>query len=156
MVPRDRVQYYLSLAQEVARRSTCTRANVGAILTNHNRIVGTGYNGGPSGTPHCEEICGCVLDEIGRCALSLHAEINAILSRENGRSPTDELVMYCTHQPCRHCYRIMKQYGVQRIYYSKSYDDKVRDNMYTIWGENPRMIKQQEVTGEIQPGLHRL
>jgi len=133
-----RIDYYLKMALMVAERSTCSRGKVGAILTNHNRIVGVGYNGGPKGTKHCIDklvhtACGCITDELGRCAISIHAEVNAILSREGQHQPTDELVMYCTHQSCRHCYRIMKQYGVSIIYYIKEYPDDVRDKLRNEW-----------------------
>lgn len=136
---QDRIPYYLRMALMTAERSTCSRAKVGAVLTNHHRVVGTGYNGGPKGTIHCiaadivTDGCGCITDEQGRCAISIHAEVNAILSREGQSNPTDSLIMYCTHQPCRHCYRIMKQYGVEVIYYINPYPDVVRDKLSREW-----------------------
>lgn len=175
---KSRIDYYMNMARMVAERSTCSRGKVGAVLTNHGRVVGTGYNGGPHGTTHCVELplpipvllskhqltpeelveyntpgaiifmeepnpitqgCSCITDEQGRCALSIHAEVNAILSREGQSQPTDELVMYCTHQPCRHCLRIMKQYGVKIIYYGKPYPDDVRDKIWRHWNSQPEM-----------------
>lgn len=124
----SRVEYYMGMAQHAAERSTCSRANVGAVLTNHNRVVGVGYNGGPSGKCHCKDKC-IVVDEKGRCMLSIHAEINAILSREGQATPTDDLIMYCTHQPCHRCYVILVQYGVKRIYFDTIYFDSIRDEL---------------------------
>jgi len=128
-----RTEYYLRMATLVAERSTCCRAQVGAVLTNHNRVVGTGYNGGPAGTTHCEEDGQCTTDKEGRCITTIHAELNAILSREGGFSPEDSLIIYCTHAPCRHCYKAMVQYGVKEIIYLKYYEDEARDILVSKW-----------------------
>lgn len=143
----DRTEYYLRMAMLASERSTCTRAKVGAVLTNHNRVVGTGYNGSPAGTPHCidnletspkeksvHKKYGCITDEEGRCATTIHAEVNSILSREGQYTITDQLVMYCTHQPCRHCLKIIAQYGIRLVYYITSYPCEIRDKLADRFG----------------------
>lgn len=74
---------YMDLAQSLALRSHCTRAQVGAVLTKDTRIISIGYNGPPQGTHNCDEDFheegGCPKDSKGSCSLALHAEQNAIL-----------------------------------------------------------------------------
>ena len=68
--------YFIRIAKEVASRSTCKRASVGAVITRSNRILATGYNGAAPGKPHCLDE-GCTMKD-GHCTRAVHAEINAI------------------------------------------------------------------------------
>ena len=53
-------QYFMTITQQVAERSTCTRAKVGAIIVRDKNILATGYNGAPAGMPHCTD-AGCLI-----------------------------------------------------------------------------------------------
>ncbi len=68
--------YFIRIAREVASRSTCPRASVGAVIVRGYRILATGYNGAPAGKPHCIDV-GCIVGD-GHCRRVVHAEINAI------------------------------------------------------------------------------
>ena len=68
--------YFIRIAREVASRSTCPRAAVGAVITRNNGIIATGYNGAPELMPHCTDE-GCVIVD-DHCQRAVHAEINAI------------------------------------------------------------------------------
>ena len=68
--------YFIRIAREVASRSTCPRAAVGAVITRNNRILATGYNGAPEGMPHCIDEGCSVVD--GHCQRAIHAEANAL------------------------------------------------------------------------------
>lgn len=68
--------YFIHIAKEVASRSTCPRAAVGAVITIDNQIISTGYNGAPAGQPHCTDK-GCIIVK-DHCQRAIHAEINAI------------------------------------------------------------------------------
>ena len=69
--------YFLAMAELVSSRSTCPRAQVGAVIVNaDNRVLVTGYNGAPSGYPHCTDV-GCLMVE-GHCKRAVHGEISAI------------------------------------------------------------------------------
>ena len=57
-------EYFLEMARVIARRSTCLRRKVGALLVREKRILASGYNGAPSGLPHCEEV-GCRRAQLG-------------------------------------------------------------------------------------------
>ena len=59
-------EYFMGLAHQVATRSTCERRHVGSVAVgSDHRIIGTGYNGALPGTPHCDEIVGCLRNKLG-------------------------------------------------------------------------------------------
>jgi dCMP deaminase len=73
---------FMNLATDLASRSHCVKAQVGAVLTKETRIISIGYNGPPAGTHNCDEEwpeTGCPRDSKNSCSLALHAEENAIL-----------------------------------------------------------------------------
>ena len=47
----DWEHYFMEITEVVAKRSTCLRRNVGAILVKDKRILATGYNGAPGDSP---------------------------------------------------------------------------------------------------------
>jgi len=69
--------YFISIAERVAARSTCPRASVGAVITKDKRIIATGYNGSMPGEGHCTEI-GCLMVD-NHCERTVHAETNAVI-----------------------------------------------------------------------------
>ena len=79
--------YYLSIAAQVARRSTCLRRQYGAVIVNHDEIVATGYNGAPRGEPNCCDVGECYREAHGiphgeqydKC-VAVHSECIAIIS----------------------------------------------------------------------------
>lgn len=111
-------EYFIGIAQQVATRSTCPRANVGSVVTLDNRILGTGYNGSVKGTRHCYD-AGCVVAD-GHCIRTIHAETNAILDALL-RGSVDGGTIYCTHQPCVHCSKLIAQVGIKRVVYLQEY-----------------------------------
>ena len=118
-------QYFMRIAHEVATRSTCPRLAVGAVVVRDRRILTTGYNGSPSGMPHCEDV-GClirVVDGRESCQRTLHAEQNAIIQAAyHGVSVRNSLI-YCTHQPCLLCVKMVMNAGIQEVRYVGAYPD---------------------------------
>ena len=121
-------QYFLTITHQVAERSTCTRAKVGAVIVRDKNILATGYNGSPAGLPHCTEL-GCLIytsrtptGEIEEnCFRTIHAEINAIAqAAKNGASIRDADI-YITHTPCIHCLKVLINTGIRRIFYEHDY-----------------------------------
>ncbi len=121
-------QYFLTITRNVAERSTCTRAKVGAVIVRDKNILATGYNGAPAGLPHCLDV-GCLvytsrtpsgeLEE--NCFRTIHAEINAIAqAAKNGASIRDADI-YITHTPCIHCVKVLINTGIRRIFYEREY-----------------------------------
>src|SRR5574337_405196 len=91
-------QYFIEITLDVSKRSTCLRAQVGAIIVKDKRILTTGYNGAPKGLPHCLDE-GCEIVD-GHCVRSLHAEQNAILQGALLCDAPATAKIYTTHQPC--------------------------------------------------------
>lgn len=87
MERRDKMNYYLDIAETVSKRSTCLRRIYGAVIVNHDEIISTGYVGAPRGRKNCSDLNYCIRTklEIPRgeryeLCRSVHAETNAIIS----------------------------------------------------------------------------
>ncbi|MFV1948412.1 MAG: cytidine/deoxycytidylate deaminase family protein [Anaerolineales bacterium] len=115
-------EYFLNIAREVAQRSTCERAKVGAVIVKDKRILTTGYNGSPRGLAHCTEV-GCLMDN-GHCVRTLHAEQNAIIQAALHGVITEGAIIYVTHQPCFNCAKTIINAGISEIVYDREYHDE--------------------------------
>lgn len=117
----SRDQMFMMMAEVAALRSTCRRLSVGAILVDrdHN-FVSMGYNGPPSGEPHCTgDDCG-----IPSCTRSLHAEMNAIdrADLDNSEFSPESLTLYVTNSPCEHCWEKIVDSGlIGRVVFKNEY-----------------------------------
>lgn len=115
---------YMDLAEKLALRSHCVRAQVGAVLTKDTRIVSLGYNGPPAGTHNCDEEWpeeGCARDSKGSCSLALHAEQNAILYAVKNNMSIEGTTLYVTLSPCIACARVIFSTGIRKVFYMNSY-----------------------------------
>jgi dCMP deaminase len=115
---------YMHLAADLAARSHCVRAQVGAVLTKDTRIISIGYNGPPPGTHNCDEEwpeTGCERDSRGSCSLALHAEENAILYASKNGSKIEGSTLYTTLSPCIACARLILSSGIKKVLYMDSY-----------------------------------
>lgn len=119
--------YFIKIALAVAERSTCDRANVGAVLVRDKRILTTGFNGSPSGLPHCDFAGHLLVD--GHCVRTIHAETNAIIQAALHGVSTKDATCYVTHFPCINCTKTLINAGVIRIVYLNDYriDQNARD-----------------------------
>jgi dCMP deaminase len=121
-------QYFMTITRQVAERSTCLRAKVGAVIVRDRSIVATGYNGSPAGLPHCTEV-GCLIYESRtpdgeieqNCYRTIHAEINAIAQAARNGSAIRDADIYVTHTPCIHCMKVLINSGMRTVYYEKEY-----------------------------------
>ena len=123
-------QYFLQQCELVAKRGTCPRKQVGAIVVKNKRIVATGYNGSLPGLPHCEDV-GCDMDE-GHCVRTIHSECNAVsqLIDERGKEFTEGCVLYCNVRPCWKCFQTIVTFShIKKIIYSGEYreDNRISD-----------------------------
>lgn len=123
--------YFLEVADLVATRSTCLRRHVGAVLVKDKRIISTGYNGAPRKLKHCSEV-GCLRSEKDipsgqryELCRGVHAEQNAIINAAYYGISTQDTVMYCTHQPCIICARIMINAGVVKVVHRGNFQDDI-------------------------------
>jgi dCMP deaminase len=111
--------YFIKIAQDVAERSTCDRAKVGAVMVKDKRILTTGFNGSPSGLHHCDEVGHLMVD--GHCVRTIHAETNAIIQAALHGVSTNGATCYVTHFPCINCTKTLINAGVARIVYLDDY-----------------------------------
>jgi dCMP deaminase len=119
----------MAIAEEVSRRSTCLRRQVGAILVVDRRILATGYNGAPSNVPHCEEV-GCLREKMKvpsgerhELCRGLHAEQNAMIQAARHGVRIDGAALYTTHHPCSMCAKMAINAGIRRIVCHEDYPD---------------------------------
>ena len=122
-------EYFSSIALEVAKRSTCLRRQVGAILVLDKRILATGYNGAPRGLPHCSET-GCLREthqvpsgERQELCRGLHAEMNALIQAASHGIKVESATIYCTTFPCSLCAKMLINGGITRIVAQSDYAD---------------------------------
>lgn len=122
-ITRD--QMFLQMAQVVARRSTCYRLNVGAILVSRdNGLLSMGYNGASASLQHCGgEPCEHFSRQEKKCQV-VHAEVNALLRYRENSKKQGYLKVYITHSPCLDCASHLVQAGVEEVYYETEYRDK--------------------------------
>ena len=121
-------QYFLTITRQVAERSTCLRAQVGAVIVRDKNILATGYNGSPAGLPHCLDV-GCLIyrsttpagEVEENCFRCIHAEINAIAQAAKNGAGIRDADIYITHTPCIHCFKVLINTGIKRIFYEKPY-----------------------------------
>ena len=109
---------YMEIAQTVAKRSTCSRLNVGAIIVADGNIVSMGYNGAATGEPHCSnETC----DFTKPCQRATHAEDNALSRCKSSCTAMD---VYVTHSPCRNCASMIAVNAhINRVFFGVRYRD---------------------------------
>ncbi|MGD8489580.1 MAG: cytidine/deoxycytidylate deaminase family protein [Anaerolineae bacterium] len=115
--------YFMQITFQVAKRSTCPRAAVGAVIVRDKRILTTGYNGSPSGLPHCTEV-GCLMVN-DHCVRTLHAEQNAIIQGALHGVDVSDSTIYVTHRPCQICAKMIVNAGIERVVYAGEYPDEI-------------------------------
>ena len=124
-------EYFLEVARLVAKRATCLRRRVGAVLVRDKKILATGYNGAPSGLKHCIDI-GCIREKLKipsgerhELCRGLHAEQNVILQAALYGASTKGSTLYVTNQPCVICAKMLINAGIKEIVISDGYPDKL-------------------------------
>ena len=125
----------MEMAQVASKRSTCMRRSVGAVIVKDKRLLATGYNGTPRGMAHCEEV-GCLRTKLNvpsgkmhELCRGIHAEQNAVIQAAVHGVSVDGGTLYCTHQPCVVCTKILINAGIRRIVYANPYPDELAENM---------------------------
>ena len=121
--------YFMEIAEVVAKRSTCLRRQVGAVIVKDKRILTTGYNGAPTGIAHCEDV-GCMRQEMyvpsgqrHELCRGIHAEQNAIIQAAVMGISIKGAEIYSTFQPCVLCAKMLINAGIKKIVYKGEYPD---------------------------------
>jgi len=142
---KDWDTYFMDIAYMAATRSQCPRRQVGAVLVQGKKLLGTAYNGAPMGVPDCSE-AGCMISEEyelvrrpdgteevvkkQRCIRTIHAEQNLLLFTD--RVDREGATIYVTDQPCWTCANMIANSGVTEVVYHRPYpkdSDKVTELM---------------------------
>ena len=157
MQRRDKINYYLDIAETVAKRSTCLRRHYGAVIVNHDEIVSTGYVGAPRGRQNCSDINRCIRMELKiprgqryELCRSVHAEANAIISasREKMIGATMYLVgteastgeYIVNSNSCSMCKRMVINAGIETVIIRDSLDT-YRVIQVQDWIENDESLE---------------
>jgi dCMP deaminase len=127
---------FMQLSILMASRSTCKRAQFGAVIVKDNRVVACGYNGSPSKGKECAD-AECELDVNGSCYHSIHAEQNAIASATKNGINLDGASIYVKSIPCLPCAKLIVASGIKK-YYLLDEDYRIKDgkNYLLIYGVN--------------------
>lgn len=144
-------QYFMEMAELTAKRSTCMRRNVGAVIVKDKHLVATGYNGAPRGIRHCAEIGSCLREELKvpsgqrhELCRALHAEQNAIIQAATLGVSIEDSTIYITHQPCVICAKMIINAGIKRIVVKEGYPDDLAVEMLEEAGLKIVMLGKQE------------
>ncbi len=133
-------EYFINIAKDISKKSTCMSMYVGAVITKNNTILSTGYSGAPRGTKDCFEWGYCFRrknniksgTKFELCA-SVHAEQNAIINAaRQGTSIVDgtlylygEIAYQAQNKitdifPCFICKKMIINSGIVRVVCSKA------------------------------------
>lgn len=149
---RDKINYYLDLAESVGQRGTCLRRNYGAVIVNHDEVVSTGYVGAPRGRRNCSDIGKCIRNELNiprgeryELCRSVHAEANAIISASRSQMIGADLYLagvdaqtgdYIPNSnSCSMCKRQIINAGISRVFVRDT-KDEYRTILVQEWIDN--------------------
>ena len=140
MERRDKINYYLDLAEMVSQRSTCLRRHFGAVLVQNDEVISTGYTGAPRGRKNCSDLNYCVRQKLNvprgeryELCRSVHAEANAIISTSHDKMLGSTLYLvgiecdtgdYVENaSSCSMCKRLIINTGIQHVIIRDNKDD---------------------------------
>ena len=122
----------MEMARVVSGWSSCYRAGraIGCVIVKDKRIMTTGYNGAPAGIKTCKDRKVCLRDQLGipsgtraEVCYATHAEQNAIIQAAKIGVSIDGATLYCTHQPCSVCAKMIINAGIRRVIFEQGYPD---------------------------------
>ncbi len=123
---------FMEMARLIATWASCYQAErkIGAVIVKDKRIMTTGYNGAPAGIRTCVERGECLRRRLGvesgtrqELCYAVHAEQNAIIQAAKLGVSIDGATLYCTHQPCILCAKMIVNAGIRRVVYQQGYPD---------------------------------
>ena len=121
-------EYFMEVANAIAKRATCDRGRSGCVIARDNQVLATGYVGAPAGLPHCDE-AGHQLKQMvhedgtttTHCVRSVHAEQNAICQAAKNGVAIKGATLYCRMTPCRTCAMMIINCGILRVVCERKY-----------------------------------
>lgn len=124
---------FMEMARVIASWASCYQENrkIGAVIVKNKRIMTTGYNGAPAGVKTCVERGECLRRKLNipsgtrhELCYAVHAEQNAIIQAAKLGVSIDGATLYCTHQPCVICAKMIVNSGIRRVVYEQGYPDE--------------------------------
>ncbi len=139
----------MELTVQVGSWASCLRRKVGAIIVRDKRVMTTGYNGAPAGIRSCIERGKCLRIENNipsgtraELCYAAHAEQNAIIQAAKYGVNIDGATLYCTHQPCVICAKMIINAGIRRVVYKEGYPDEFSLRLFEEAGTE--LVKYEE------------
>ncbi len=121
----------MEMTELIASWSSCVRRQIGAVIVKDKRIMTTGYNGAPAGMRTCADKGECLRQKLNipsgtraEVCYAAHAEQNAIIQAAKLGISIDGATLYCTHQPCSMCAKMIINSGIRRVVYRRGYPDE--------------------------------
>lgn len=155
---RDKINYYLDLAEVVSQRCTCLRRHYGAVIVKNDEVISTGYVGSPRGRKNCSDLGECIREKLNiprgeryELCRSVHAEANAIISASRDMMIGSSLYLvgvdasngnYVENSSsCSMCKRLVINAGIEKVY--------IRDSksLYRIIDVNEWIIDDESLNG---------
>ncbi|MCR4989962.1 MAG: dCMP deaminase family protein [Lachnospiraceae bacterium] len=154
---RDKINYYLDLAETVSQRGTCLRRKYGAVIVNNDEVVSTGYVGAPRGRKNCSDIGTCIRNELNiprgeryELCRSVHAEANAIISASRSQMLGADMYLAGTDavtgeyiansNSCSMCKRQIINAGIKRVFVRDT-KDEYRMILVQDWIDNDESLE---------------
>jgi dCMP deaminase len=141
---------FMELTELVGTWASCYRRKVGAIIVKDKRVLTTGYNGAPAGISSCVERGECLREKMNipsgtraETCYAAHAEQNAIIQAARYGANIDGATLYCTHQPCVICAKMIINAGIKRVVYKEGYPDEFSIRLFEEAGT--KIIKYEEI-----------
>ena len=149
---------FMEMAHLVSTWTSCFNEGraIGAVIVKDKRVLATGYNGAPAGLKTCKERGECMRRKLGvksgthaELCFAIHAEQNAIIQAAKLGVSIDGGTLYCTHQPCSMCTRIIINAGIERVVYEQGYPDEF--SLELFHESATRLERYDPETGETTP-----
>ncbi len=143
---------FMEMAKLVGTWASCFQENrhVGAVIVRDKRILTTGYNGAPSGVKSCQERQECLRRKLNipsgtkhELCYGVHAEQNAIAQAAKMGIRLEGATLYCTHQPCVICCKMIINSGIKRVVYEYAYPDEFSVRLFDEAGVKLEKYEEQ-------------
>ncbi len=144
---------FMDMAEVVASWSSCYQENrhVGAVIVKDKRILTTGYNGAASGVVSCADKGECLRKKLNipsgtrhELCYAVHAEQNAIAQAAKLGISVQGATLYCTHQPCVICAKMIINSGISKVIFKYGYPDKFSIQLFKEAGVDVINFKEEE------------
>ena len=144
---------FMELAHTIAQWASCYQENrkIGAVIVKNKRILTTVYNGAPAGVKSCVERGECMRRRLNipsgtrhELCYAIHAEQNAIIQAAKLGVSIEGATLYCTHQPCVICAKMIVNSGISRVVYGEGYPDEFAMQMFEMAGVRIERYEEEQ------------